>query len=106
VSRLGVDPDVLRTCSRSFDAAGAAVSDLGADAALADAANAVPGSRTADACRFGLDEIATLTAAAGESVRQYGERLRESADWYEMRDEAAADTIRTMDIPGVGAGPT
>lgn len=96
---LRVDPAELQNAAELVGRAADELSDLHADAPLADAATAVSRLQTAEACRKAQADVAAQTAAVADEARQFGENLGAAARWYELRDVAAADAIQKIDIP-------
>jgi hypothetical protein len=96
---LKVDPAELQNAAELLGRAAEGLSRLRADAPLEDAAAAVSQLRTAEACRKTQADVAAQTAAAAAGARQFGENLAAAAKWYEMRDEAAAEAIKKIDLP-------
>ncbi|MGX9788713.1 type VII secretion target [Mycobacterium sp. MMS18-G62] len=96
---LKVDPAELQTAAEAVGRAADGLSGLQADAPLGDAAAAVSRLHTAEACRRAQADLAAQTAAAADRARQFSESLESAARWYEMRDEAAAEAIKKVDIP-------
>ena len=96
---LKVDPAVLQSAATSFGQATDGLRGLHAEAALSDAAAAVPSLQTAAACLTARSDVAAETVALADGARQFSDNLGTAARWYEKRDQAAAEAINEIEIP-------
>ncbi len=96
---LRVDTDELRNAGCAFTAAGDGLAAVRADTPLGDAAAAVPGLRTADACDFAKNVVARELSAIAAGVRTYGSKLSSAAALYESTDDGSGRTIQRVVIP-------
>ncbi len=99
MTTLRVNPPVLRDAATTFGQAATGLGGLHADAPLGEVAGAVSGLRTADACLKAQADVANETNAAAGDARKFGENLTTAAQWYEKRDQAAAEAIKKIEIP-------
>jgi hypothetical protein len=95
----GVDPEVLRTATASFDDAADGLSRMRADEPVGDAALSVGPLLTAESCRQAQEGITAAVTAAAEGVREYSESLDAALRAYSDQDQAVAEDIANIDIP-------
>ncbi len=90
---LIVDPGALTTAGTAFGQASAGLSGLGADAPVAEAAQAVSELQTAAACLEAQTAVTKATTALAEATQSYADNLSTAAGQYQSQDQAAADAI-------------
>ncbi|MDZ4265720.1 MAG: type VII secretion target [Mycobacterium sp.] len=96
---LRVDTDELRDAGSAFTAAGDGLAAVRVDTPLGDAAAAIPGLRTADACDVAKNVVAKDLSAIAAAVRTYGSNLGSAAALYESTDDGSGRTIHQVVIP-------
>ena len=95
----GVDPEMLRTATGTFDDAADGLSRVRADESLGDAAASAGQPLTAEACRRAQDGIDAAVTAAVESVRELSRSLDATVRAYADQDQSVAEDIANVDIP-------
>lgn len=96
---LRVNTDELRNAGSAFTTAGDGLGAVRADAPLGDAAAAIRGLRTADACDVAKNAVATELSAIAAAARTYGSNLSSAAALYESTDDGSGQTIQQVVIP-------
>jgi hypothetical protein len=97
-----VNPEVLITATAAFGEAVDALNRIQADLSVGEAAAAAGQLLTAESCRKAQAGITEAVTSVVASVREYSETLDAVVHAYAVGDQAAADDIRGVDIPGPG----
>ncbi|WP_395309302.1 type VII secretion target [Mycobacterium sp. AMU20-3851] len=91
---LIVDPAALTAAGTAFGQASTGLSNLGADAPLAEAAHAVNELQTGAACLQAQAAVAAAGTAVAEATRSYATNLATAADRYQAQDQASAQALK------------
>ena len=97
---LQVNPGELRSTGSAFTGVADKLASLDPGTALADAAAAVPGLKTAGACLTAKESVAQQMIAITSAARTYGGNLTSAADKYESTDQASGGNIAGVPMPG------
>lgn len=96
---LRVNTDELRNAGSAFTTAGDGLGAVRADVPLGDAAAAIPGLRTAEACTVAKNAAAIELSGIAAAARTYGSNLSTAAALYESTDDNSKETIQQVVIP-------